>query len=73
MFQDLSTGKKIGSGHQRGGIYYLDDRVTHTGLVAGQPYPVLLWHWRLGHPSVQKVRSVILLSLLFFEVVSLVS
>jgi len=37
VFQDLSTGKRIGSRHERGGIYYLDDRVTPTGLVAGQP------------------------------------
>ena len=44
MFQDKSTGKRIGSGHERGGIYYLNDRVTPTGLVAGQPDPVLLWH-----------------------------
>ena len=49
----------IGLGHERGGIYYLDDQVTLTGLVAGQLDPVLLWHWRLGHPSVQKLRSVI--------------
>ena len=60
MFQDLSTGKRIGSGHERGGIYYLDDRVTPTDLVAGQPDPVLLWHWRLGHPSLQKIWSIIL-------------
>jgi len=33
--------------------------VTPTGLVAGQPDPVLHWHWRLGHPSVQKLRFVI--------------
>jgi len=59
VFQDLLTGKRIGSGHERGGIYYLDDRVTPTGLIAGQPDLVLLWHWRLGHPSVQKIRSVI--------------
>ena len=55
----LSTGKMIGSGHEREGIYYLEDRVTPTGLVAGQSDPVLLWHWRLGHPSLQKIRSII--------------
>jgi len=61
VFQDMSTGKRIGSGHERGGIYYLDDRVTPTGLVAGQPDPILLWHWRLGYPSVQKLQSIILI------------
>ena len=28
-------------------------------MVAGQPDPVLLWHWRLSHPSAQKIRFVI--------------
>jgi len=55
----MSTWRKIGSGHERGGTYYLDDQVTLIGLVADQPDPVLLWHWRLGHPSVQKLRSVV--------------
>ena len=40
---------------------YLDDLVTSTGLVADQPDHVLLRHWRLGYPSVQKLRSVILI------------
>ena len=28
-------------------------------MVAGYSDPVLLWHWRLGHPSIQKIWSVI--------------
>jgi len=28
-------------------------------MVTGQLDPVLLWHWRLGHLSVQKMRSII--------------
>ena len=40
VFQDLSIGKRIGSGHEQGGIYYLNDQVTPTCLVAGQPDPV---------------------------------
>ena len=35
VFQDLLTRKMISSVHEQGGIYYLDDRVTPTGLVAG--------------------------------------
>jgi len=42
VFEDLSTGKRIGSEHKREGIYCLDDRVTPTGLVTGQPGPVVL-------------------------------
>ena len=33
--------------------------MTPTGLVAGHPDSILLWHWRMGHPSLQKIRSVI--------------
>jgi len=34
VFHDLTTGRKIGSGHERGSMYYLDDRVSPAGLVA---------------------------------------
>ena len=37
----------------------LDARVTLAGLVADQLDHVLLWHWCLGHLSVQKLRSVV--------------
>ena len=40
-------------------MYYLDDRVTFTSLVVDQPDQVLLWHWRLGHLSVQKLWFVV--------------
>ena len=46
-------------GRERGGMYYLDNRVTPTSMVADQSDLILLWHWRLSHPSVQKLRSVI--------------
>jgi len=51
VFQDLTTGRRIGSCRERGSMYYLDEGVSPTGLVVGQPDPILLWHWRLGHPS----------------------
>jgi len=34
VFQGLSTGRRIGSGRERGDMYYLDDRVTPIVLVA---------------------------------------
>jgi len=34
-------------------------QVTPTDLVADQPDLVLLWHWRLGHPSMQKLQFVV--------------
>jgi len=41
-------------------MYYLNDNIFPTRLVAGQPDFTLMWHWRLGHPSLQKLRSVVL-------------
>jgi len=58
-FQDLSTGRRICSVHERRGMYYLDDRVTPTVLVADQPDQVLLWHWSLGHLSLQQLQFVV--------------
>ena len=40
-------------------MYYLNDGVSPTGLVAGQPDPIILRYWRLGHLSLQKFQSVI--------------
>ena len=34
IFQGLTSGRRIGSGRERGGMYYLNDRVSPTGLVA---------------------------------------
>jgi len=47
-------------------MYYLDDIVSPTCLVADQPDPTLLWHWRLSHPSLQKFQSVISVESSFF-------
>ena len=29
VFQDLTTGRRIGSGHERGGMYYLDEEYPY--------------------------------------------
>ena len=55
---------RIDSDHEKKGMYYLDDRVSPTGLVVGQPDPTILWYWRLGHSSLKKLRSQFILSLL---------
>ena len=34
MFEDLTTWRRIGSGHEKRGMYYLNGRVTPIGLVA---------------------------------------
>ncbi|XP_077246070.1 uncharacterized protein LOC143885920 [Tasmannia lanceolata] len=33
VFQDLTTGKKIGLGHATDGLYYLDDAITPTAFI----------------------------------------
>jgi len=40
-------------------MYYLNGGVSSTSLIVDQPDPTLLWHWRLGHPSLQKFQSVV--------------
>jgi hypothetical protein len=60
FFQDLATGKMIGSGSLKDGLYYLDSQPdTHGRLI--QDYHIVrandsatriwLWHQHLGHPS----------------------
>ena len=44
FFQDMTTGKRIGSGHEREIMYYLDDKVSPIVLDTNQPDPILLRH-----------------------------
>ncbi|KAM2148308.1 hypothetical protein ACFX1Q_004939 [Malus domestica] len=54
--QDLRSGKMIGTGTERDGLYYLDPskKGTCNNIQTVSPK---LWHQRLGHPS-HKVTSV---------------
>lgn len=58
VLQDQRSGKMIGMGTERGGLYYLDTSQKSKCNVASSPTPHLsnLWHKRLGHPS-NKVSS----------------
>ena len=59
IFQDLSTGKKIGNAREQEGLYFLGDnskRDKHAYNVSEDSNQVrrgniMLWHFRLGHPS----------------------
>jgi transposase InsO family protein len=59
FFQDLVTGRIIGSGSLRDGLYYLDAQPTqgrltqayHTVRTDDSAAKIWLWHQRLGHPS----------------------
>uniref|UniRef100_A0A803M8T8 GAG-pre-integrase domain-containing protein n=1 Tax=Chenopodium quinoa TaxID=63459 RepID=A0A803M8T8_CHEQI len=55
MVQEAQTGRIIGSGTERGGLYFLDEATQHGNalLAHGSPeYQLWMWHRRLGHPSV---------------------
>ena len=60
-FQDLKTKKMIGSGHEKDGLYYLDTNkfVSSTFLALSATVSPLQWHFRLGHPSLAKLKSAI--------------
>ncbi|CAL9006827.1 unnamed protein product [Prunus brigantina] len=55
VLQDLATGKMIGSGKQRGGLYYMS--LLQKTLVSYQvSLSSDLWHMRLGHQSPARLR-----------------
>ena len=59
IFQDLKTGKIIGGGHEAGGLYDLD-RCGSSRLVASHlSISPLQHHCRLGHPSIQNLKSLV--------------
>ena len=59
--QNLHTKEKIGSGRERGGLYYLEDdfqffrkgqaHLVQEDSVDKKKAQIWLWHKRLGHPS----------------------
>jgi len=57
VLQDRFTRTLIGSGEERGGVYYLTDVATakiHTAKISSDQ---TLWHQRLGHPSFSVLSS----------------
>ena len=54
VLHDARTGKIIGRGTERGGLYYVDEvtQKGHTFLAQGSPdHQLWMWHRLLGHPS----------------------
>ena len=54
VFQDLKTKKVISVGHESNDLYCLDHGDSVLALSA--MVSPLQWHFRLGHPSLQKLR-----------------
>nr|GEX53022.1 putative ribonuclease H-like domain-containing protein [Tanacetum cinerariifolium] len=55
---DIRTGKIIGRGTERQGLYYVDEVVTQQGTVmlahGSTDREAWLWHRQLGHPSTRE-------------------
>ena len=54
VVQDAQTGRIIGRGTERDGLYYVDEAIQtgHTLLAHGfSDHQLWTWHRRLGHPS----------------------
>jgi len=64
VFQDLISGKVIGTAKKSGGLYYLEDEpqtrhqsrpisfsLVKSFFVSNNKDDIMLWHLRLGHPS----------------------
>ncbi|CAB4308826.1 unnamed protein product [Prunus armeniaca] len=56
---DLATGRTIGLGKQRGGLYYmspLNTPLNTASLSCYVSHTSSLWHQRLGHPSPARLK-----------------
>ncbi|KAF5472720.1 hypothetical protein F2P56_009414 [Juglans regia] len=53
---DLKTGNKIGTGHETGGLYYLDVKLSPTRALTSSSSSAYEWHCRLGHPSLSLLK-----------------
>ena len=65
-FQDLSSGKMIGTARHSRGLYLLDDdtsssSISRTSLLSSyfttSEQDCMLWHFRLGHPNFQYMKD----------------
>ncbi|KAL0370960.1 UNVERIFIED_CONTAM: Retrovirus-related Pol polyprotein from transposon RE2 [Sesamum angustifolium] len=61
VIQDLQTRRTIGTGHERGGLYFLDTTPPVDARALSASVSPLQWHSRLGHPSFLHYRKFYLL------------
>ncbi|KAK4406515.1 Retrovirus-related Pol polyprotein from transposon RE1 [Sesamum angolense] len=56
---DLQTRRTIGTGHERGGLYFLDTTPPVDARALSASVSPLQWHSRLGHPSLPTLQKIL--------------
>ena len=64
VFQDISSGKRIGKAEEKGGLYQISMHdhqeefrsLVQSSLASISETDLMLWHQRLGHPSLDYLR-----------------
>ena len=68
-FQELASGRMIGNVRESRGLYFLEDGSKFSNLVQSSCFEstsisgsdeIMLWHYRLGHPSFQYLKHLFL-------------
>ncbi|KAL0316464.1 UNVERIFIED_CONTAM: Retrovirus-related Pol polyprotein from transposon RE2 [Sesamum radiatum] len=59
VIQDLQTRRTIGTGHKRGGLYFLDTTPLVDARALFASISPLQWHSRLGHPSLPTLQKIL--------------
>ncbi|KAL0301600.1 UNVERIFIED_CONTAM: hypothetical protein Sradi_6436800 [Sesamum radiatum] len=59
LTNDLQTRRTIGTGHERGGLYFLDTTPPVDARALSASVSPLQWHSRLGHPSLPTLQKIL--------------
>ncbi|KAK4403247.1 Retrovirus-related Pol polyprotein from transposon RE2 [Sesamum angolense] len=59
VIQDLQTQRTIGTGHERGGLYFLDTTPPVDARALSASVSPLQWYSRLGHPSLPTLQNIL--------------
>jgi len=68
VFQDISSGKRIAKAEEKGGLYQISRHdhqkefrsLYQSSLATISEIDLMLWHQKLGHPSLEYLKSLVL-------------